>query len=233
MANGHFTPDFLRFLADLKKHNEREWFMAHKDRYEAVVRDPFLQFIADLAPRLNSLDPRFVADPSPVGGSMMRIYRDIRFARDKSPYKTFVAAHFGRAGGGGECEPVLYLRLEPGKSVIGGGTWRPATAMAERIRHAIAGEPKRWKAITQAPKFKVTFTLAGESLKRLPCAFDAADPHAADLKRKDFIITSDLSDREVTAKDFIGTAFERYKLAAPFMKFMVESASTAKLARSH
>ncbi len=68
IKGAHFSPDFLRFLADLRAHNDREWFQAHKDRYEAAVRDPFLRFIADLGPRLQQLNPPFVADPSPVGG---------------------------------------------------------------------------------------------------------------------------------------------------------------------
>src|SRR5690349_1473210 len=90
----HFTPDFLRFLRDLEAHNNRDWFQKNKERYENSVRDPFLRLVADLQPRLKKLSPNIVADPSPVGGSMMRIYRDIRFAKDKTPYKTAVMAHF-------------------------------------------------------------------------------------------------------------------------------------------
>src|SRR5262249_51945213 len=119
-------PDFLRFLGELAEHNDRRWFESQKPRYEASVRDPFLRLIADLGPRLQKLSPGFVADPSPVGGSMMRIYRDIRFARDKSPYKTAVAAHFWPAEGKGDTSPVFYIHLEPAKSSFGGGLWRPA-----------------------------------------------------------------------------------------------------------
>src|SRR5262245_26050778 len=130
-------PHFLRFLKELRTHNNRAWFQAHMDRYEAEVRDPFLRVIAALAPRLRTFDPPFIADPSPVGGSMMRIYRDIRFSRDKSPYKTAVAAHFRHADLKGESAPALYLHLEPGESGLGGGIWRPAPPVAKRIRDAI------------------------------------------------------------------------------------------------
>src|SRR5215468_10360212 len=93
-TNGYFGPGLFRFLRDLKTHNERSWFEANKRRYKAEVQAPFLRLIADLAPALKAIGGGFIADPSPNGGSMMRIYRDIRFSKDKSPYKTSVGAHF-------------------------------------------------------------------------------------------------------------------------------------------
>ena len=188
MKRAHFGPDFLRFLVDLAAHNDREWFQAHKDRYEMAVRDPFL---------------RFVADPSPVRGSMMRIYRDIRFSRDKSPYKTAVAAHFPQANPRGQSGPALYLHLEPGKSSIGGGIWRPEPPMAKKIRDAIVRDRKRWRQIAFDRTFKSTYTMSGDSLKRLPRGYDPDDPLADDLKRKDFIVGSRLADHQITSHRFI------------------------------
>ena len=98
-SNGYFGPGLFRFLKDLKTHNERAWFQANKQRYEADVQEPFLRLIADLSPTLKKIGDGFIADPSPNGGSMMRIYRDIRFSKDKSPYKTYAAAHFWQAKG--------------------------------------------------------------------------------------------------------------------------------------
>jgi len=165
---GHFGPDFFRFLVDLRDHNDRHWFLAHKDRYETAVRDPFLRFVADLGPLLQKLPSPFTADPSPVGGSMMRIYRDIRFSPDKSPYKTCVAAHFRHVDLKGESAPALYLHLEPGESGLGGGIWRPAPPVAKRIRDAIVRDSSRWRRITQRRRFTSTYTLAGESYTRSP-----------------------------------------------------------------
>jgi len=88
MAKTYFTPAFFKFFADLKKHNNKAWFDANKARYETVVREPLLAFIADFGPTLRRITPHLVADPRPVGGSMFRIYRDLRFSKDKSPYKT-------------------------------------------------------------------------------------------------------------------------------------------------
>src|SRR6185369_3813459 len=89
-----FTRAAFAFLRELRDHNDREWFAANKQRYEKVVRDPALQFIAGFGPRLHKISPHLVADPRPVGGSMFRIYRDTRFSRDKSPYKTHLGIHF-------------------------------------------------------------------------------------------------------------------------------------------
>ena len=220
---GHFDPDFLRFLADLRHHNDREWFLAHKDRYETAVRDPFLRFVADLGPLLQTLKPPFVADPSPVGGSMMRIYRDIRFSRDKNPYKTAVAAHFQHANLKGESAPALYLHLETGRSSIGGGIWRPEPRVAKEIRDAIVRDPTHWGRITLQRRFTSTYSLTGDLLKRTPRGYDPGDPLADDLKRKDFIIGSRLPDRQITAPDFITYAIGRYRIAMPLMEFLAES----------
>src|SRR5262249_23766531 len=159
-------------------------------RYETAVRDPFLRFIADLSPRLQKLNPPFAGDPSPVGGSMMRIYRDIRFSRDKSPYKTAMAAHFWPASGKGENTPAFYLHLEPGKSSFGGGLWRPAPPLAKKIRDAIAGDATRWRRIVADLESAAEFEQTGESLKRVPPGYDGDSSLADALRRRDFIIGS-------------------------------------------
>ena len=87
----HLTPGLPTFLRQLKRNNNRDWFAANKKRYEEVVRDPMIQFIKDFAPKLKKISPQFVADPRTVGGSLFRIYRDTRFSRDKSPYKTWAS----------------------------------------------------------------------------------------------------------------------------------------------
>ncbi|HZS39005.1 MAG TPA: TIGR02453 family protein, partial [Polyangia bacterium] len=121
MGTTYFTPDLFRFLRELAANNNREWFNDNKQRYEQSVRDPFLRFVGDLAPRLKKISPRFVADPKPVGGSMMRIYRDTRFAKDKSPYKTAVMAHFWHDKGKEGATPAFFMRVQPGDSSVGGG----------------------------------------------------------------------------------------------------------------
>jgi len=216
-----FERNFFKFLEDLEAHNNRDWFQANKERYETEVRDPFLRFIAFLQPALKKIDPHYVADPRPVGGSMMRIYRDIRFSKDKSPYKTFVAAHFWHSGGKDGATPAYYLHLTPGQSSIGSGIWRPEPNALKNIRKAIVKNGEQWKKITSGRDFRSTCGMAGESLQRPPAGFEADHPLIEDIKRKDFITSSPhLSDREVCAKDFNGTVVDYFRATAPFLKFL-------------
>ena len=108
-----FDPEFFEFMADLAANNDREWFAANKERYEAEVLEPALAFIEDFSYRLREISPNFVADPRRTGGSLFRIYRDVRFSKDKSPYKTHAGAHFP-AGGKGVRGPGYYFHIEPG-----------------------------------------------------------------------------------------------------------------------
>src|SRR5277367_6255254 len=121
----YFTADLMRFLTELKAHNNRDWFNENKERYEQSVRDPFLRFVAELRPRLKQISPHFVADAKPMGGSMMRIYRDTRFSKDKTTYKTGVMAHFWHDRGKEGATPAFFLRIRPGDSSVGAGIWQP------------------------------------------------------------------------------------------------------------
>ncbi len=221
--NGYFTPDSLRFLQDLRQHNERDWFQKNKERYELVVRAPLLRFIGDLGSPLRKIDPYFVADPRPIGGSMMRIHRDIRFARDKSPYKTFVAAHFWHAKGKEGGAPGYYLHIEPGHSMIGAGIWRPDSRALKQIRDAIVADPKRWQRITSGQEFRSTCGMAGESLKRPPHGYDPNHPLIEAIKRKDFSISSALEDRQVWGPDFMNAVIGALRTAAPFVRFLADA----------
>ena len=217
---GYFTRETFSFLKELREHNDRDWFQANKERYEKQVRGPFLRLIADLAPGLKKINSRYVADPSPNGGSMMRIYRDTRFSKDKSPYKTFVAAHFWHAKGKEAAAPVFYFHLAPGESVVGGGIWQPEPKALKRIRDKIAGDPKWWGRATTGGALGSTCRMAGESLKRPPAGYDPAHPFIDDIKRKDFAISTRLTDQEVTGDDFRDLVLQRLRATAPFVQFL-------------
>ena len=137
----HFAPALFAFLRELRENNNREWFQANKGRYEADVRDPLLRFIADFALPLHELSTHFVADPRPVGGSLFRIYRDVRFSKDKSPYKTQAAAHFRHERGKDVHAPGFYLHLEPDDVFAGAGIWHPDMKSLTKIRDAIVANP--------------------------------------------------------------------------------------------
>jgi uncharacterized protein (TIGR02453 family) len=219
----YFTPELFRFLSQLKKNNDREWFTANKGRYESSVRDPFLRFIADFAPLLEKISPHFIADPSPVRGSMMRIYRDIRFSKDKSPYKTAVAAHFWHKRGKEGATTAFYLHLEPGKSMVGAGIWRPEPKTAKKIRDAIAKDSEQWKTATTLREFGASFKIGGEVLKRPPHGYETNHPFIEDIKRKDFVAGTTLRDIDVCSPNFQETLVKRLRILAPYTRFLAQS----------
>ena len=139
-SSPHFTPALFEFLADLSMNNEREWFQANKARYERDVRDPMIEFVVDFGEKLREINPHMVADPRKSGGSVFRIYRDVRFSRDKSPYKTNAGAHFRHEVGREVHGPGFYLHLEPGNVFAGAGIWMPNSATLGKIRGANRGE---------------------------------------------------------------------------------------------
>jgi uncharacterized protein (TIGR02453 family) len=219
----YFSRDALAFLTELRTHNNRDWFEKNKPRYEDGLREPMLRFIADLGPKLAKISPQFVADPKPVGGSMMRIYRDIRFSKDKTPYKTAIAAHFWHKKGTEGATPAFFLRLEPGSSVIGAGVWRPEGKALKQIRDRIVSDSKTWKKITEGREFKTTCGMAGESLKRPPPGYDAEHPFIEDLKRKDFATSAPLADAKLAGADFMDAVLAGFRTSAPLVEFLSEA----------
>ncbi len=220
MGTRYFTPELFRFLDDLADNNDRVWFKASQDRFEEVVRQPALDFITDFAEPLAAISPHFVADSRTVGGSLFRIQRDTRFAKDKTPYKLNTGMHFRHELAGDAHAPGFYVHLQPGNCFFGAGLWRPPTPVAYAIRDHIADQPKAWTAATTAPSFADTFEFGGESLKRPPKGFDPEHPLLDDLKRKDFIATSSLTQGQVTRGDFIDLVAERCRAAAPTVRFL-------------
>jgi uncharacterized protein (TIGR02453 family) len=219
-----FTPELFGFLKDLAANNDRDWFAANKARYVADVQEPALAFIEDVAPLLHELSPHFVADPRTVGGSLFRIHRDTRFARDKSPYKTHTGIQFRHQRGRDAHAPGFYLHLEPGRVFVGCGTWRPDAETLRAIRTRVVAEPDRWRGIVDDPAFAERFTLGGDSLKRAPAGFDADHPLIADVKRKDFIAMAPLTQRTVTGRGFLAEWDGLCHRAGGFMRFLCDAA---------
>ena len=218
-----FGPELFAFLTDLRANNDREWFAANKRRYEEDLLEPALAFIEDFAPRLETISPHFRADARRSGGSLFRIYRDTRFSKDKTPYKTNLGIHFRHERAGDAHAPGFYLHIGPGEVFAGGGIWHPDTQSATRIREAIAADPGRWRKATRTGQFAKSFELGGEALKRPPTGFDADHPLIDDIKRKSFYGWTRLRERDVTAPRFLD-AYERIcRSAAPLQRFLCEA----------
>jgi uncharacterized protein (TIGR02453 family) len=214
-----FNASLFQFLRDLRVHNDREWFQANKARFETEVKEPMLAFIMALADPLRKVNRNFLADPRPVGGSMFRIFRDARFSKDKSPYKTNVGAQFRHR----ECTkdvhaPGFYLHLEPDGCFMAAGLWHPDAEALRKVRERIVSHTREWKAL-QTKGIEVE----GEALKRVPQGFDPEHPCAEHLKLKDFYTGTALTEREVCAPDFLTHFTENCQCNAPLMAFLTKA----------
>ncbi|MGI9591727.1 MAG: DUF2461 domain-containing protein, partial [Myxococcota bacterium] len=187
------------------------------------VREPALRFIAEFAKPLRRISPHLVADPRPVGGSMFRIHRDVRFSPDKRPYKTHLGIHFRHEAGKYAHAPGLYLHLEPGDVFAGAGVWRPSGSALAEIRDALDEAPAAWRRCVGGRRFASKWALSGESLKRVPRGFDPEHPLAEDLKRKEFVAVTGFREREACAADFPQRLEKAWRAAAPFLRFLTES----------
>ncbi len=219
----YFSSELFRFLRQLKKNNRRDWFQANKPRYERDVRDPLLRFITDFGPRLSKVSSHFVADPRPIGGSLFRIYRDTRFSKDKSPYKTMAAAQFRHQDGKDVHAPGFYLHLEPGNVFVGSGIYHPDNRTLTKVRDAIVEHPDRWRRIITARAFKDSWTLGGDSLKKPPRGYDPEHRFIEDLKRKDFVTMTGFSEKDACAPDFLNRFANACRQASPFVKFLTHA----------
>jgi uncharacterized protein (TIGR02453 family) len=220
MAKRHFTPALFTFLKDLDANNEREWFHEHKDRYVDSVQEPAIEFIIDVKPKLEQISPHFTAEAKTVGGSLFRIQRDTRFAKDKTPYKQNTGMQFRHEAAKDAHAPGFYLHLQPGECFAGVGLWRPETKVAYQIRKYIAEHPEEWKKATQGKRFTDVWDLSGESLVRPPKGYEEDHPLIDDLKRKDFIASTKLTQKLITSEGFLDEYIRMNKRAAPFMELL-------------
>jgi uncharacterized protein (TIGR02453 family) len=210
-----FDPELFGFLSELERHNDRDWFAANKSRYEADLVEPALAFIEDFEPHLNAISPHFRADARRVGGSLFRIYRDTRFSKDKTPYKTTAGIYFKHERSKEVHAPGFYLHLAPGDVFAGGGIWHPDTKTAYAIREAIAADPDGWQGATAGIELG-----RGDALRRVPQPFDKEHPLADDLKRKDFAAIERLGEDAATAPGFLQAYGAACNSMAPLMRFL-------------
>jgi uncharacterized protein (TIGR02453 family) len=218
MTHGYFTPRMFQFLKQLRRNNRRTWFLKHQQEYEEYARRPSLRFITDLGLRLGDISPWLLADPKPNGGSLFRIYRDVRFSKDKSPYKTHIGMNFRHASASETVHaPGLYLHLEPGQCFLAGGVWQPDPRSLARIRDAVAWKPDEWR------KAKRGLRLGGDKLSRAPRGYPADHSLIEDLKRKDYLASVDLSQTQVCGGRLLADFLESARKIAPLLQFLCEA----------
>jgi uncharacterized protein (TIGR02453 family) len=216
----YFSTATFDFLQDLELFNERAWFEANRERYERDVREPMLELIEDIrAPLHARVSPHLVCDPRKVGGSMFRIHRDVRFAKDKSPYKTQAGAFFRHDVGRETPAPGVYLHLEPGNCFVGAGVYRPPTDTLRTLRQAMADDPTGWDAARAMVRPRGWQFLEG-ALVRMPRGFPPDHPLADDLRRTSIAISRPLTEHQVTGPAALTAIVDRAAQARPLLAWL-------------
>ncbi len=218
-----FPKQAQSFFKELKKNNNRPWFAENKERYEALVLQPALEFVAAMERPLKKLSPFFTAVPKKSGGSIMRIYRDTRFSKDKTPYKTNLGIHFRHEAGKNAHAPGFYFHIDAERAFMGGGIWQPDAEVLEPIRFLIDDAPDRWKKIKSKKDFRETFSLEGSSLKRAPKGYPETHPLIEDLKRKDHFFLANFLTAELTSLKLIDHFIAYAKRGMPYMRFLCDA----------
>ncbi len=185
--------------------------------------DVALRFIASMQDPLHEIAPHFVALPTRVGGSLMRVYRDTRLSKNKVPYKTNIGMQFRHEQAKDVHSPGYYVHIAPGEVFLGAGMWRPDSDSLRKIRERIAAKPAEWRRAVGGAAFKRQFTIAGESLTRPPRGFDKDHECIEDIKRKSFIAVRDLPAEAPLSKGFQRTVESSFRNAEPLMRFLCKA----------
>ncbi len=218
-----FEASTIAFLEELAVNNNRDWFGENKPRYEELVLDVALRFIQSMQEPLADIAPHFVALPTRVGGSLMRVYRDTRFSKNKTPYKTNIGIQFRHEQAKDVHAPGYYVHIDPEQVFVGVGMWRPDSEPLRGIRERIAARPAEWRRVVDAPRFKRHFSLGGETLTRPPRGFDADHECIEDIKRKSFIAVRNLPAEAPLGKSFQRTVESSFRNAEPLMRFLCKA----------
>ncbi len=216
--------DYFDFFNELKTNNNREWFGDNKARFRTSVQEPLALLVEAVAPRLRRISKHFNADPRLNGGSVFRIYKDMRFSKDKTPYKTHGAIQFRHMLGKSAHAPGFYVHLAPDEIVCGGGIWHPPSPQLLNIRTAIRENPKEWQNIIGNDVFTGRFdALRGDGITRPPRGFDENDPHIKDIMRKSFFAMQDCLPADTQKPGFADDLEGVFQDAAPLMKFLCKA----------
>ena len=214
------TRPTLDFLTELKSNNQKEWFTANKARYEAANQE-FHRFVDALIGELQKFDPSI--SHYTAKDCVFRIYRDVRFSKDKSPYKTHFGAHVTAAAKKSEihAKAGYYLHLEPGQTMLAGGAYLPETVWLKAIRQEIAYNTAEFKDILHRPAFKQYFgEIEGEKLKNMPKGYAADHPAIEWLKQKSFLATHPCTDELVLSDGFLKHCAAVFEALLPFDSFL-------------
>lgn len=219
-----FPKEGMDFLRRLKKNNNRPWFHAHKEEYDELVRFPMQCLIASLAVRMMDVAPEVTFDPK---RSIFRIYRDVRFSKNKAPYKTNIAASFNMPAPKKSTTetPGLYVGIEPGSVFIGGGLYMPDGGQLKAIRTAIIGKTEEFLEIVEDVRFKKQFGgIMGEKLIKAPLGFAKDDPMIEHLRHKQFFVGKEYDDEAIVFRPrFLDTVVKVFTDSMPLIRWLAKA----------
>ena len=212
----------LDFLKKLKRNNNRSWFEKHKDEYENQVKFPMQSLVAALQPHFSQFASEYEANPK---RSIFRIYRDIRFSKDKTPYKTHIAAHFVLRGKPkGFLGSGYYMDIEPGETFAGAGLYMPDSGQLKKIRTAISQRSDEFLEIVNDRRFLKLFgKLKGEMLKRVPQGYDENHPMIKWLRLKQFFVGVSWLETRCRKSGFVEDVAGVFEESTPLVRYLNEA----------
>lgn len=220
-----FTVATIKFLHGLKKNNNKEWFEEHRDDYEFTLREPFKGLVSEMAVRFQQEKLPLIANPRT---SLFRINRDIRFSKDKSPYKTHIGVWFPTTTAGKEDWSGVYFGIEPGaakdvKVWCGGGSYQPQPPQLKRIRKNVSEDFKAFTKLLNDKSFRKHYPNGledGEKLKRIPQGFTDDDPAAEFLKLKNWYFNSAMTKQDILSDELPDILLDKFRVALPLTLFL-------------
>lgn len=218
-----FPRDTIRFLTDLENNNSREWFAEQRDRYENSFLEPSLSFIRAMEKPLQKIAPLLLAEPKKMGGSLMRVFRDTRFSKDKTPYKTNIGIQFRHQSGKDVHAPGIYIHIASDGCFLGAGVWRPPSDALKAIRKHVSDHPQAWGKVKRHKGFSTSFEVYDDRLKTVPRGYDKQDPLIDDLRLKSYLGMVPLTRKMVESGELVPTATKLVKNASPLMVFLCEA----------
>jgi uncharacterized protein (TIGR02453 family) len=218
-----FPQDTLRFLEDLQANNTREWFAANKPRYEQSFLEPSLELIRQLEKPFAKVAPLLRVEAKKMGGSLMRVYKDTRFSKDKTPYKTNIGIQFRHEAGRDIHAPGIYFHIANDECFVGAGIWKPESQSLKRIREHVRENSSVYHKAIANKKFSALYALFDDRLKSAPRGYAKDEPMLDELRRRSYLGGANLTPAQIQSPELVGLIVERVCAAKPLMAFLCEA----------
>ena len=213
-----FPLEGIKFLRGLKKNNQRDWFQPRKEMFDTAVKAPMVELVAALQRDIEKTAPDYIQDPAKC---VYRIYRDTRFSKNKTPYKTMISAAIKKQGLGRDGSAVFYFHISPDEVLLAAGSYRPGPEELRALRNYLAEHHAAFAKLCRAPKLRAALgELQGEQLTRVPKSFDAGHPAADLLRRKQFFFWRNLDPAIATTPELYKQLSQALRAALPVMEFL-------------